>query len=269
MELHLKRLANIGFDLLRVARQFLCTGHRVAQAHQAERCCDGATHPRQGCKSESAPGLHGIAVQTASKSHEARIRDVSIYRAGDEVLSFQEIRGRHAAQDGAKSSTPSVRQWIASHCNDSSPETIITDKAEYRNWSEVLAEGNWEPVASEGTRHVAGFADQSRVTNTDNPFSHETRDWTMNVIPDPAFMYLLGSGMKRTGDALQFIPWLHNEWETGSFPGQWLPFWGQYVELHGRHIWDVGHSPVTAEFHPPHTVVRQHTTAAPVPYRSD
>lgn len=205
----------------------------------------------------------GVGVMNDQR-HQAHIHDNAIFRGGDEVISFQGIRTRHAPQDGAKSATPSVRQWIASHCIYFSPETIITDKAEYRNWAEVVLEGNWEPVASEVTRHVAGFAHQSRVTNTDNPISHETRDWTMNVIPDPTYMYLLGSGMKGTGAGLQFIPWLHNEWETGSFPGQWRPFWGEYVELYGRHIWDVGHTPVTAEFHPPHTVVRQHTTAAPI-----
>lgn len=124
--------------------------------------------------------------------HQSRIGSISVFRIGEELISFRDTANRHMPQDGAKSNTTSLRRWLGTHCNYFSPETIITDKAEYRNWAEVLAEGNWEPVAPEATRHVAGFADQSRVTDTDNPFSHETRDWTMNVIPDPTYMYLLG-----------------------------------------------------------------------------
>jgi hypothetical protein len=56
---------------------------------------------------------------------------------------------------------------------------------------------------------------------------------------------------------------LHNEWESGSMPIQWRPFWGEYVTLHGRHIYDIGHAPVKSEFHPGHSIVREHTTAEP------
>jgi hypothetical protein len=55
---------------------------------------------------------------------------------------------------------------------------------------------------------------------------------------------------------------LHNEWESGSMPVEWRPFWGEYVTLHGRHIYDIGHAPVKSEVHPGHSVVREHTTAA-------
>jgi len=57
---------------------------------------------------------------------------------------------------------------------------------------------------------------------------------------------------------------IHNEWESGSMPLEWRPFWGEYVTLHGRFIYDIGHSPVKTEIHPGHTVVREHTTAAPL-----
>jgi hypothetical protein len=196
--------------------------------------------------------------------HRNVVRKNLIYRQDEEIISFRETKTHHALQDDTKSSTVSVRRWIETHCDYFSHDTIITDKADYRNAASVVIYGNWESVKDHKTRVMSGFGDLSRVTNTDNPVSHETRDWNMNIVPDPTYMYMLGTGMKGEGSGLDLVPIMHNEWETGSFPSQWRPFWGEYVQLWGRHIWDVGHVPVAAEIHPPHAVVRQHTTAAPL-----
>jgi hypothetical protein len=71
------------------------------------------------------------------------------------------------------------------------------------------------------------------------------------------------SKTKRLSDRIEF-PVIQNEWETGSMPIQWRPFRGEYVTVWGRHIFDVGHMPVATEIHPAHTIVREHTTAAPL-----
>lgn len=196
--------------------------------------------------------------------HKQLIIKQSLYQAGGEVISFRDTRALHDQQDGNKSGTLSLRQWLATHANYWSAETFLTNKPAYRNAAEVFAAGNWETVVSEVGQRLAGFAHYSRITTTDNPFSHETMDWNMDIIPDPVYMYMLGSGMKGKGQGLDFIPLIHNELETGSFPIQWRPFWGEYVTLEGRHIWDVGHSPVSAEIHPAHSIVREHTTAGPL-----
>jgi hypothetical protein len=96
------------------------------------------------------------------------------------------------------------------------------------------------------------------------PTAHETRDVNWFQVPDPQFMYMLTDQMTGLLQSERNRPKIENEWESGSFPVQWRPFWGEYVTNWGRHIFDMGHPPYKTEIHPGHTVVRQHTTVAPL-----
>lgn len=204
----------------------------------------------------------GVMTKT---QHDLYVKEARIYKLENEVISIRDNFKRHNGQDGNKSNTTSIRNWVQSHCNFRSGDTYITDKPPLPAAIGIFFTGkNWETVTNEKSFEMAGFQDYSRVTYTDNPTSHETRDWNWDMIPDPTFMYLLGEGFKGKGSGIDKVPMIHNEWETGSFPVQWRPFWGQYVTCWGRHIWDVGHAPLVTEIHPAHTIIREHTTAATI-----
>lgn len=193
-----------------------------------------------------------------------------IYRCS-EVISTREIAELHAHQDGSRAYLESLRKWIRTHCDADSRQTVISDYPDLQvvniggdNWGSQVY-GNWIPVqGSEDTRILAGYQQYSRVTNTDHPFRHETRDWNWDVVPSPAFTYLLTESMTGIDRPLDDkpLPKIHNEWETGSMPLEWRPFWGEYITMYGRHIFDVGHTPYKTEIHPAFAIIREHTTAA-------
>ncbi len=204
----------------------------------------------------------GRGVMAASQ-HDIHIQKARLYRIGNEVISLRDTFSRHSSQDGNKSNTSSIRNWVQKHCNYRSSDTYNSNKPNAPGHAEIFFTGNnWGTVSNELSQQMAGFQHSSRVTYTDNPFTHETRDWNWDLIPDPTFMYMMGEGMKNKGGyGTNMVPILHCEWESGSFPVQWRPFWGEYVTFWGRHIWDLGHAPLVTEIHPAHTIVREHTTA--------
>lgn len=184
-----------------------------------------------------------------------------IYRA-NEFISLKETFDRHAPQDGNKSSTDSVARWIETHCDPDSGETVIPTDTSLLDTIVGKVTG-WGPVEDERTRFLAGFQEYSRVTYTDNPVRHETRDWNWDIRPSPQFTYMLAdNNVFKKGSPQQ--PFTHNEWESGSMPLEWRPFWGEYVTIYGRHIFDVAHEPFKTEIHPAHSIVREHTTASPI-----
>ncbi len=132
-------------------------------------------------------------------------------------------------------------------------------------WEDGLDVHQWVVVKDEKSYCMAGLQRLSRQTNTDYFYNHETMDWNWYQLLDPSFTYLLNYTAKRI-DLLDgnVVPSTENEWEVGSFPIQWRPFWGEYVINWGRHIYDVAHTPVKVEMHPAHTIIRQKTTAAPI-----
>ncbi|XLS28693.1 hypothetical protein ACJD0Z_16030 [Flavobacteriaceae bacterium M23B6Z8] len=198
-----------------------------------------------------------------NNSYETYIKKPRLRMLSNEVISVRDQLKLHARQDGDKSNTNSIKKWVSSHCNFRDNNTINNDNPEGRWSPDTFTTGrNWTPVTNEKSYMLAGFQDYSRVTHTDNPTSHETRDWTFDIFPDPTFMYLLGDNYKRKSNGERAIPLIHNEWESGSFPLEWRPFWGEYVSIWGRLIWDVGHSPVSTEIHPAHTIIKEKTTAA-------
>lgn len=209
-------------------------------------------------------GRMGAGVMALSK-HEKYIGSQRLYKLENEVISLRDTLKRHYAQDRGLGNTKSIRKWVQRHCNFRSNDTYITDKPEAPVAPGILFTGkNWETVSDERSYELSGFQEYSRVTYTDNPTSHETRDWNWDIIPDPTFCYLLGEGFKGKENGINRVPIMHNEWESGSFPVLWRPFWGEYITCWGRHIWDVGHAPLVTEVHPAHTILKEHTTAAPI-----
>lgn len=201
------------------------------------------------------------------RTHDALVSEAAIYRCSEVVSSTAALQ-RHAAQDGGRGRTTSLREWLLHHCNPWGEETPIpVEKTPEAFTSAEIATGapNWQPVTNERSRRLAGFQHYSRRTAKDNPARHATFDWLADVIPDPEYAYLLDYTSKRVDDDDGGgYPILHNEWESGSLPLEWRPFWGEHVTLEGRHVFDVGHQPVHTELHPMHTIVRQHTTAGPL-----
>lgn len=191
-----------------------------------------------------------------------------LYRCAEEI-SLRDLRARHAAQDQGRDD-PSVRRWIERHCKRWGEDSVIPldQVPRGRAWYEVVARGNWEPVVDEVSRFVSGLQRTSRRTNEDNPLAHETMDWNMDLVPDPAFSYMVSSTCKSSGQAVPGkhieVPQLHNEQETGSFPLAWRPFWGEYVTFRGRWVYDRGHFPMTTEIHPVNAIIKERTTAAAI-----
>lgn len=199
--------------------------------------------------------------------HRAIVGDSLIYRC-HETISVRDVMAFHRGQDHGKGSTTSLKEWIYRHCNSWGQESVLPINSIPRafRWHEIgRGKPNWVHVRDERSYAIAGYQHYSRRTDTDNPFSHETMDWNWDIFLDPQYHYLLNytAKRKRLPGNVDY-PYMHSEWETGSLPIQWRPFWGEYVTCWGRHIHDVGHLPVTSEIHPAHTMVREHTTAAPL-----
>lgn len=187
----------------------------------------------------------------------------SIYMDGGEIVSVRETIQRHAGQDGSKSNTSSVRRWVETHCDPMSYATVWRER-DFRD--RVVAETwpDWNAVTTEKSHFISGLQHYSRVTYTDFPSNHETRDWNWDMLPSPHCMYLLTDHQTGLNVGQSKKVKIHNEWESGSMPLQWRPFWGEFVTCWGRHIWDQGHPPYSCEIHPGHTIVRERTTAGPV-----
>jgi hypothetical protein len=193
-----------------------------------------------------------------------RLMHKAIYQCS-EVISLRDTFRFHRAQDGTKGDTNSVRAWINRHCNQWGSESIIPVN------ETPLAEGEskWQPVAGESSRVVAGLQLYSKLNSGDDIKDHETLDWNWDQLPDPAFTYLLNYTairlkLNEEPDRKILAQLIHNELESGSFPRQWRPFPGEYVTTWGRHVFDVDHLPAKVEVHPAHTIIREHTTAAPI-----
>jgi hypothetical protein len=192
------------------------------------------------------------------------VEDKTLYQCC-ETISLKDSIGFHAKQDGQKSNTNSIKKWIDQHCNPWGEESVIpiSNTPEGNQYLESGLDGDqWKVVKDEKSYCMAGLQKLSRRTNTDYFFNHETMDWNWYQIMDPSFMYMLNYTAKQAKlEDGTIFPMTENEWETGSMPVQWRPFWGEYVTGWGRHLFDVGHVPVKVEMHPAHTIIREHTTA--------
>jgi hypothetical protein len=185
-------------------------------------------------------GRMGRGVLTPD-DHAELIGEDAIYQCA-EVISLRDTLCFHASQDQGKGDTNSVRTWINRHCNPWGEESVIpldaTPQGQPKFFSAIY--DNWVPVKDEQSYCVAGFQLYSRHTNTDWSANHETMDWNWDQVLDPAFTYMLNycAVSVELNDGTQF-PTI-------------------------EHIFDIGHAPVHVEIHPAHTIVREHTTAAPM-----
>ena len=194
--------------------------------------------------------------------------DARLYRL-QETISLRDVWREHAPQDGDKGKRQSLRRWIYEHCNPWGEESVlpIAEMPRASIGEEILfgKRPGWTAVADEKSRFLAGYQEFSRRNVEDEPRTHATLDWNLDLVADPRFMYLHSyTTYRRKFENGRGYPKIHNEWESGSFPIEWRPFWGEYVTIYGRHIYDLGHAPIITEIHPIHTIVREHTSAAPL-----
>jgi len=211
--------------------------------------------------------------EISSDEYAHFVEDKRLYRIGDEMVSFKTLFNEHAVQDGNKSETNSIQEWITTHTDYFSPHTLRISKPAHNSFLNNVNGRNWIEIDKPVIEHVLkGHVYVSKLTSLDSPISHETFDWNFNLFPDATYMYLWGAGAKHTNlenigkNAWDenIIPYIHNEWESGSFPLEWRPAPGQYCIIRGRYVWDSGHVPLTTEIHPPNTIVNIGTSAASI-----
>jgi hypothetical protein len=141
-------------------------------------------------------------------------------------------------------------------------------------WDERPVElyGTIAPAGSEGREQP------SRITSSDNPATHYGHDANFFVVPDPAYVWVLGTSNYHAGEAdSPELGRIEIEWETlnnGSTAGYTqgnigLPLWvnptvGDRVYVLGRWILDAGHPELggRTEIHPPRLLatMRQRAT---------
>ena len=93
-------------------------------------------------------------------------------------------------------------------------------------------------------------------TGVDNPFTHRSYDAVVNVDPQAAYEFLLGTG--NAAGAGETTNRLHTEWESAAFPLWAWPDRGDRVELLGSWVWDCDHftgGGERTELHPLRAVV--------------
>lgn len=187
-----------------------------------------------------------------------------VYRCR-ETISIRDAVNLHKKQNRNKEPAGSLRRWIRQHANPWGEESVIplAQLPGGVNPSALLSNPNWIPVMDERSCVLSGLVTDSRFAGEDNPATHMSRDWIFNTIPSPVYNYMLAYTAKtkkitvNSGNVL--VPLSHNEWESGSMPVEWRPMKGEFVTITGRHIFDMGHMPVTTEVHPPHTIIREFT----------
>lgn len=202
------------------------------------------------------------------------IADHLIYR-GTEMIDVRALVRLHREQDGRQAGRLSLRAWLRDHSNCWGEQSVIPiaeTPTGPKKLSLLFSAPNWKSVISERSRMLAGIQWDSFLTNEDNPSTHRSLDWLFNIFPSPSFQYLLAYTAKRRSFAKahggekplasQQVPYCHNEWESSGFAHDWRPFKGEYVTVWGRHVFDLGHMPISAEMHPAHTILRERTTGA-------
>ena len=82
-------------------------------------------------------------------------------------------------------------------------------------------------------------------TDVDDPVTHDSFDFLVNVKADPAYAFLLGGNPSAgTGNFAgddEETGRLHTEWEEKAFRSFAWPGAGDRVELYGSWVWDCGH----------------------------
>lgn len=111
-------------------------------------------------------------------------------------------------------------------------------------WAKGVAHAQFEPHFATGP------------TSVDQPTTHLSYDFIINLRPDAQYQSLLGGDPgARTGSfSSQSAAYarLHSEWEEAAFPSWAWPDRGDRIELKGSWVWDCDHIERGAhtEFHP-------------------
>ncbi len=121
-------------------------------------------------------------------------------------------------------------------------------------------------------RWVTGVADAARrpylaahPSGGDDPLTHVSYDFNVNVRADPAGGYLLGTGNVGEGEE---DGRLHSERETGAFPTEFWAERGDRVSLLGSWVWDCDHyqgAGEHTEFHPIRAIWIERNPGRPSP----
>jgi hypothetical protein len=75
----------------------------------------------------------------------------------------------------------------------------------------------------------------------DDPVSHSSYDFVVNVKPDSSAGFLLGTGNFAGIGETEQAGHLHVEWEQAALPSFVWPSAGDRLQLHGSWVWDCGH----------------------------
>jgi hypothetical protein len=110
----------------------------------------------------------------------------------------------------------------------------------------------------------------SRVSSSDNPLTHVSFDFNIDVAVDSADDFLTGTSRDQTAERGT----IHTERESGSYPLWALPQPGDRVEMLGSWVWDCDHyrpNGEKTEFHPWRVawVTRHPSAPSPTSARGD
>src|SRR5262249_58779029 len=100
--------------------------------------------------------------------------------------------------------------------------------------------------------------------SVDDPVTHDSFDFLINVKVDPQYDFLLGTG-NFAGEAEE-TGRVHTEWEEKAFPSFAWPEPGDRVLLLGNWVWDCGHwagGGERTELHPLRAVWVQRQAVSP------
>ena len=81
----------------------------------------------------------------------------------------------------------------------------------------------------------------SHPTDVDDPVTHSSFDFLVNVKPDAPSGFLLGTGNFAGAGESEEAGRLHTEWEQSAFPRFAWPSPGDRIQLTGNWVWDCGH----------------------------
>ncbi len=143
-------------------------------------------------------------------------------------------------------------------------ERIAVIQKEQPNWAYVYdrrtsaSDPPPAPQWVEGRVRAGGESPlAAHPTGVDDPFTHDAYDFNVNVLPDPAFSFVLsGDAAARTGNFNgdeEELARLHMEREELGLPSAVWPEQGDRVQALGSWVWDCEHfqsGGSKTEFHP-------------------
>lgn len=164
---------------------------------------------------------------------------------------------------------------------DHSPER--TDPEWISTWSETPV-GLYATIAATIAMPTEAANQPSFISHADLPYTHYAHDWNMELLPDPDYLWVLGTANFNTATNNANYARLECEWETqnngqpvvGSYGhgNIGLPLWatpstGDRIYMVGRWNMDNGHPDTgdRTEIHPVRMLAttRQRNTAVPLP----